>query len=79
YYALPLDWGQRASVEVELGSAVAGGSGGKTVAAAQRAALDSPRPAEVVSDAAINAGPPATAHHDAGAPVAVANPNAGGG
>ncbi|MEW2350113.1 MULTISPECIES: hypothetical protein [unclassified Streptomyces] len=79
YYALPLDWGQRASVEVELGSAVAGGSGGKTVASALRAALDSPVRAEVVSDAAFYAGTPASAHLDAGAPVAFANRYAGGG
>ncbi len=79
YYALPLDWGRRASVEVELGSAVAGGSGGKTVASALRAALDSPVRAEVVSDVAFYAGTPASAHLDTGAPVSFANRYAGGG
>ncbi|NEA38688.1 hypothetical protein G3I42_05285, partial [Streptomyces sp. SID11385] len=79
YYALPLDWGRRAFVDVELGSAVASGSGRKTVASALRAALDSPVRAEVVSDGAFYAGAPSSAHLDAGAPVAFANRYAGGG
>ncbi|MFJ4434536.1 hypothetical protein [Streptomyces sp. NPDC088923] len=79
YYALPLDWGRRAFVEVELGSAVAGGSGRGTVASALRASLDSPVRAEVVSDGAFYAGAPSSAHLDAGAPVAFANRYAGGG
>ncbi|WP_433341168.1 hypothetical protein [Streptomyces sp. CA-253872] len=79
YYALPLDWGRRASVEVELGSAVASGSGKKTVASALRAALDSPVRAEVVSDTAFYTGAPSSAHLDTGAPVAFANRYAGGG
>ncbi|EFG64964.1 PE-PGRS family protein [Streptomyces sp. SPB074] len=79
YYALPLDWGRRAFVEVELGSAVASGSGRKTVASALRAGLDSPVRAEVVADSAFYTGSPSSAHLDTGAPVAFANRWAGGG
>lgn len=73
FYRLPLNWGEQVSVAVELGSAVASGTGRPFVSSALSVSLSNPARAQVVSDGVTYTGRPVSAELDPGAPVAYEN------